>query len=342
MSDHWSDSGHGWNGQGSSDGLAARGGDESELPTDVQPIHRTLLRDGAAWRTKVPDNARLNARVRTLPMEMARPDRAATRPAEYDALPFGRVGRHGPQSPEIDATAIPYEGARGDTMRNTMIRKVGAWAGGAAAMLVVLLLAGLLVQMANGQAGGQRGFGSGTVSAPSTPTATAYPGTIGTPTIGSKYVTSAVTARGVDSNGNAVNPTSTFAAGQKVYVVAHVSNPPVGQHRLSIEWFLNGQQVNTPPEVSIGKPVTGSANVSFTNVYTYGGRGTARIYWDLPSDTSYDLDPDAFLARDVAFEVQGPASVPTATPPPGPTPTPGAYTVATPTAPPTPTPTPGS
>ncbi len=113
-----------------------------------------------------------------------------------------------------------------------------------------------------------------------------------------------------------------------------MSNPPAGQHQLTIWWFLNGQQVATVAEGVSGKSVTGSANVYFTAVYTSGGRGTARLYWDMPTNT--DLSPDAFLARDRRLRRAGPgrradrdATLPDSTPTPGPT------VVATPTAPPT-------
>jgi hypothetical protein len=314
----------------SSGGCAPGGEDERQSPAELRNVHQRLLRDGAAWRTLVPDDERLNARVRTLPMELPQGGAPRKRDSALGALPRPR-GSHGLET----ESPMRRELARGEIMQSGTMRAIRAWAGGAVAIAVVALLAALLVRMASGQAGS----GTGMVGTPA-PT----PGTTAThtPTIGSRYVTNAVTARGVDNTGSPVNPTSTFNVGEPVYLVVAVRNPPAGQHRLSIDWFLNGQSLNLPPSSLTTRQVTGSANVYVALAYPQGGHGAARIYWDLPTGNPtepVDLYTDAFLAQTVAFEVQGPPWAATATPAPARTPTPGptASAGAVPTQPPTPT-----
>jgi hypothetical protein len=151
---------------------------------------------------------------------------------------------------------------------------------------------------------------------------------------------SAITSKGVGANGTPANPTSFFNVGEWVYVVVQVHNPPPGQHQVAIAWLINGQPADLPLYVSNSHQVTGSTNISFAFRFKQAGKGTARIYWDLPPNTP-EAQADPFLARDVAFSVSG-STTPTATPAPGATPTPGAAPTPgpTPTPPPTPTPTP--
>jgi hypothetical protein len=236
-------------------------------------------------------------------------------------------------------------------MRQGHARRMQAtrtWGGGAAAMAVVALLAALFVRLASGQAG------PGATGVAATPTPA--PVRINTSTAGSKYV-SAVTATGVDAQGNPVNPTGIFQIGETVFVIATVHNIPSSQHRLTLRWLLNGVDVQLPPmgmttfsisydgnesscpvspSVTTTLPISHDGNYSSCLVYPQAGRGAVRIYWDAPAWAS-DAQAEAYLVQDVPFVVQD-SRIPTpssaATPAPGPTPTPG------PTAPPGPTPTP--
>jgi hypothetical protein len=321
--------------------------DEMELPVELEEMQRRLLRDGAAWRIAVPDNERLNARVRTLPAEMPMTrNRLIAELVEHDAAEGGSSWRDEKQG-----------GGRGE-MRQGQERGMQAartWAGGAAAVAVVAMLAALFVRLASGQAG------PGATGVAATPTPA--PVTTDTPTVGSKYVTSAVTATGVDAHGNPVNPTSTFQIGETVFVTVTVHNIPSGQHRLTLRWLLNGVTVQLPPKGFTTLPISPNGNDSscpippsaVTNlqisydgnyssclVYPQAGRGALRIYWDAPPSAS-EAQAEAYLALDVAFVVQDPrASTPSpaATLAPGPTPTPGPTATPGPTFPPGPTPTP--
>src|SRR5690242_16273796 len=84
------------------DSATHRGDNEAELPVELLDLHRRLLRDSAAWQGAVPGNERLNARIRTLPLEMPREERAAEPPSAPDVgrmrLPWERE-RRAPQEP---------------------------------------------------------------------------------------------------------------------------------------------------------------------------------------------------------------------------------------------------
>lgn len=129
---------------------------------------------------------------------------------------------------------------------------------------------------------------------PPTPTATLA---------GSKYVYSAVTATRVDANYQPVNPTSQFKVNQPVYVIVRVRNAPAGPHTLTIRWFLNGTRLQ-PAQSAATSVVVNAPNstVSFSYSYPSAGTGTARVYWDLPPDTS-DMQAGAWLAQNVAFVI---------------------------------------
>jgi len=151
----------------------ASGEDEGQLPAPLREIHRRLLRDGAAWRIAVPDNERLNARVRTLPLERHGSDatRMGGSPIEMPP-PLG-----GSRAVDADPL-IRRELTGGDFMRNGTIRSIGAmraWAGGAVAVGVVALLAALLAHMASGSTSGSSTARVGT------PTVTLTPGPTATP-----------------------------------------------------------------------------------------------------------------------------------------------------------------
>jgi len=237
------------------------------------------------------------------------------------------------------------------------MRAARTWAGGTAAVAVVALLGALFVRLASGQAG------PGATGVAATPTPTPAPIMTDTPTVGSKYVTSAVTAKGVDAQGNPVNPTGIFTIGETVFVIVTVRNVPAGQHRITLRWFLNGVAVQLPPSAVTNLPISHDgnysacpfspsavtnllisrdANISSCLVYPQAGRGAVRIYWDAPPSAS-DAQAEAYLAQVVAFVVQDTrASTPSpmATPAPGPTPTPGPTATPGPTITPGPTPTP--
>jgi hypothetical protein len=128
------------------------------------------------------------------------------------------------------------------------------------------------------------------------PTATAVPAW--TP-----YVTSVVTAKGVDASYQAVDPTDHFTPNQTVYVIVKVRNAPAGRHSLTIRWYLNSTRVQLPSTVTNSVDVlTPNATLYFTCSYPSAGKGTAKVYWDLPPNTS-DAQADTWLAQAVAFSI---------------------------------------
>lgn len=286
-------------------------------------LHRRLLADGAAWRTRIPSSERLDAHVRALPATMAADERAAP------ALAW-RAPPPATHQANMDEATTTRKGTY--AMVQSPTRKLSVWAASIAAVLVVGLLGAVFTSLARSHSPGATGPGSGGVGTP-TPT----PGPMPTPRPGAMYVVSAVTARGVDNKFTPVAPTGYFKPGNTVYVVLQIRNVPTGtQHTVSITWFLNGAALQVPPNALVQKRITQDSNVYFGLTYPQVGAGSAKIYWDLPTDPKDDLYPDAWLAQTVSFTIQTqdePPPTPTA---PGPVYTPG----PTPTPPPTPTPTP--
>jgi hypothetical protein len=138
--------------------------------------------------------------------------------------------------------------------------------------------------------------------APPTPSASA-PAWAPTPEP-SPYITSMVTAKGMDANsGQPVDPTSQFTPNQTVYVVVQIRNAAAGPYTLTIRWYLNGTRVQLPSSATTSIPISAPTTaVSFSLSYPSAGRGTAKVYWGLPPNTP-DAQADAWLAQSVAFNI---------------------------------------
>jgi hypothetical protein len=124
------------------------------------------------------------------------------------------------------------------------------------------------------------GGGSTGCQVPATPVAT--------PGSGNRYIVSAVTATGVDAQGNPTGVTSHFNAGATVYVVLTVRGVTDGQsHLLSVRWFIQGQDVSLQQHTgSLGEPIPGDGTYAFKATFQTTGVGMVRIYWDLPLNTN--------------------------------------------------------
>jgi len=146
-----------------------------------------------------------------------------------------------------------------------------------------------------------------------------------TPGVAAKYVTSATTARNVDNNFAPVDITSKFTVNNLVYVVLSVRNVPKStQHTLSVRWFLNTLDVQLPPNALIKKDIVQDSNAYFALQYPQPGLGMVKVYWDRPASDSGDGSTNPYLAQTLYFAVQPP--VPTVTPTPKVTTTPGTPT----------------
>jgi hypothetical protein len=277
-----------------------------------------LERDGAAWRAQVPPNERLNAWVHAIPSAQphtAQPGDAGHQSAQVEWL-FEDSG---------PATGIPAGIVRGPS------RRPDGWAAGIGAVVVVGLIAVLLLGVRAVHDLQPAGLGTGQ------PTATPTPAPLETPTAtyspAAKYIASMITAKGVDAANQPIEPTSQFTPRVSVYVIVLVKHVPAGQHTLTIRWFLNGRRVQQPSTVVTSIALTSaSVGVFFTCAYQLDGKGTAKLYWDLPATTS-DAQADAWLVREVRFAVDpaGGPLTPGPTPTPGPTVTPGPTPVPSPT-----------
>ena len=155
---------------------------------------------------------------------------------------------------------------------------------------------------------------------------TQVPGTpAATPGAAAKFVTSATTARNVDNNFAPVDITSKFTVNNMVYVVLSVRNVPKStQHTLSVRWFLNTQDVQLPPSALTKKDIVQDSNAYFALQYPQPGLGMVKVYWDKPASDSGDGSTNQYLAQTLYFAIQPP--VPTVTPTPKVTTTPGTPT----------------
>jgi hypothetical protein len=148
---------------------------------------------------------------------------------------------------------------------------------------------------------------------------------VATPGVAAKYVTSATTARNVDNNFAPVDITSKFTVNNMVYVVLSVRNVPKStQHTVSVRWFLNTLDVQLPPSALTKKDIVQDSNAYFALQYPQPGLGMVRVYWDRPASDSDNSSTNQYLAQTLYFAVQPP--VPTATPQPKGTTTPGTPT----------------
>lgn len=183
---------------------------------------------------------------------------------------------------------------------------------GIVATLALLCLA-LALMLAGCDSGASSGDTGGNTSAPpaasqsaSVPTATSgtggqtacqVPGTpVATPGSGGRYVTSAVTATGVDASGHPTGITSHFPPGATVYVVVTVHGVTDGQsHLLSVRWFIGGQDVSLQQHSgSLGKPISGDGTYAFSATFHSTGVGMVKVNWDLPLGDSTLADTLAF------------------------------------------------
>ncbi|HKW23582.1 MAG TPA: hypothetical protein VJO13_19530, partial [Ktedonobacterales bacterium] len=133
------------------------------------------------------------------------------------------------------------------------------------------------------------------------------------------YVTNIVLANNVDKQNNPVGPSTQFYVNQGIFVVMRVRNPPVGTHVIEAVWFINGTPMTPEPPDSVGKTVSGSANVYFMLVSRVAGAGQIRILWDAPPGDDGSAAYDPHLVATINFTVIAVAPG-TTTPTPGPTP----------------------
>jgi hypothetical protein len=139
----------------------------------------------------------------------------------------------------------------------------------------------------------------------STPAPTVVSGTPAmTPGPQSSFVPMAVTAMRVDHNGAPISPTSHFTVDVPIYVVCRVQGVRPGEsHRLTVRWYLQGQQARVPGAYRYAT-VTHDGSVSFRVTYTSAGVGLVKLYWDEPVADNNDRPNDRFLAQAIAFTVQ--------------------------------------
>jgi hypothetical protein len=112
-----------------------------------------------------------------------------------------------------------------------------------------------------------------------------------------------------------------------VYVVASVRGITKGQqHVISIRWFLGGTDLGLTSVNNLSKPIDKDSNVYFSLRYPTPGLGTAKVYFDRPSNDS--ADDTSYLAATINFAVDMPTTPTTkgGSPTPGTSPTSGSKT----------------
>ncbi len=135
-----------------------------------------------------------------------------------------------------------------------------------------------------------------------------------TPGPANKFVTSATTARNVDNNFAPVDITSKFTVNNYVYVVVSVRGVPKNTtHTLAVSWFLNGLNVQLPPNALTRKDISVDSNAYFALEYPTPGLGMVKVYWDQPGSDTSTAATDPALAQTLYFAVQPPVATPTPT-----------------------------
>jgi hypothetical protein len=125
-----------------------------------------------------------------------------------------------------------------------------------------------------------------TARATPSPTTPSYPG--------QQYIDNAQTTSSLDPNNfQPTQPTTTFKAGQKIYVTFHL-HPSGHSGAVCLVWYLNNKQVTN-------FNLLVSANSKYSYAYSiYGGSGSAyvEIYWASTSQCT-----DQVLAQHLIFTV---------------------------------------
>lgn len=177
---------------------------------------------------------------------------------------------------------------------------------GIVCLALALVLAGCDSGASGDTGGGDTGAPSTSGQTPSGPTATAgssgpsacqIPATpVATPGSGGRYITSVVTATGVDAHGDPTGVTTHFMPGATVYVVVTVHGVTDGQsHLLSVRWYIGGQDVSLQQHSgSLGKPIPGDGTYAFSASFHSTGTGMVKVYWDLPLSDSTLADTLTF------------------------------------------------
>jgi hypothetical protein len=120
----------------------------------------------------------------------------------------------------------------------------------------------------------------------------------------SRHIERVVTARGVNGQGWAVDPTTRFQVHQAIYVTFLVQDVGLGEvHRVGVRWFLNGALASVAGAHSSQLVTHSGPGYSFSLVFPAPGAAEVRLYWDEPIGDNSEAPNDAFLAQTSAFTV---------------------------------------
>ena len=129
---------------------------------------------------------------------------------------------------------------------------------------------------------------------------------VSTPGPSSKIVTSVVTAKGKDKDGNPIDVTSYFTVNSTVYVIVNIVGASQSTtNTLTCRWFLNG--IDFKLKDGTTAPITPSKTSSYRGYcalpYYQTGIGMVKVYWNKPSSDSGDAANDKYLAQTIKFAV---------------------------------------
>ena len=112
-----------------------------------------------------------------------------------------------------------------------------------------------------------------------------------------------VTALHRQGNCSPVEPSSYFHVGDAVWVFVILKQPAKG-HTISVQWFVNGTDVN-PPSADKTTLILGdnSASACFSLQYPTPGKGSVKVYWDRPANDADNNPYDPSLMATINFAV---------------------------------------
>ena len=256
------------------------------LAPRLYPVARLLADDSATWAADLAGTAqRLTEWARDVPQRAP------------SARPAPQLPPHATRDPMRFPVAQPPS-----LKGNSPVSSAAARLGAAIAAIVVIALFGALFYMHNIHTSTARISPAAAVHTPTTFATGTTPGAA------ARYVSSAVTARGVDKQSNPVGVTSHFTVGDTVYVVVRVTNTnvtPGTTNTLAIAWYLNGHPLGQTGmlELRIPPQPTATFNAYFSLPYMQSGLGMAKIYWNPPPNDPRTDVTDPALAQTITFVV---------------------------------------
>jgi len=267
----------------------ARDDDISGLSGDSRDLYHRLEHDGADSREIIAQiNQRLQKRIAQFGASQIAVNSADANP-EPETVVTASAPTPSPHAIETTRRA-PY---------NTIMRR---WAPVLAAAVVVIALVTAISVNARLRVGSpsllQTPPAIDLSGVPLTPVATPGPAAMPRAQV--------VTALHRQGNCSPVDPSSYFHVDDVVWVFVILKQPVKG-HTISVRWFMNGTDINSP---SADKTTLilghNSASACFALQYPMPGKGSVKVYWDRPANDAGTSPNDPSLMATINFAVLPP------------------------------------